>query len=773
MFDSHYSINRYRASQKLFLKTIRVFLSLRLLPYFSTTFVEPTTYLFCPEYLTIDQETGTLLNIQSETTIKSKIGLEDIHSLQALKAAGTGNALLNSYLDLDGKECDGLQAIRPEEMIPIDPTTGEIGDNLYGILAVLGLNGREKGPLIKAAEVLEELKGWSTFGNNLNSTEEEDTDPDRLYEDGEGSKIPFREIYQKQQPNMDLNRLNLEIQSKTPLGPSEHLDESHQLALQHAEKTVNRYSRRFLSRKRPIADIRDCEIACFLNTNHCEAWQWRNGTCFWGSPYPGRCSGKRPFYPYHERNWVEDYMMASQGLKPVENMVDDLLANRINARVFGGRFRYFKYDIPGVSTWKEKVADYSEYATLLKDSNFKGETSSDQDPNQMKQFNDFRFRFRIGYHDTKENLEFCQRTASPLDNPWPNIVADSVQKGVTLTSVSVEGVDVSVTSLQETSRYSLLRLRAAIIPDNLKTGRFLNFGIGNCKSIDPLYPFFHHRLNGEDAKLVDLPALNGYGFDQVEPSGKKCEKYSLKTKFITETVTPKNVMTLLREKTDYLASDTGSQRGVKPIKSIEFVILDIDSWEYGILKELVNAEKEKKLKVLVYMIEVANMFPPPWKYGLEYNEKQLQDSKSSSNQVHSYEILAGISFHMALDLLKDTHDFFMFPFPGDAVFVHKEITRNLGNPNLGIGPGNPLFPKYYPPNLKFPLDEFLCYGGSYLWYMYPVDVVRAFAGIGPEESNVENVIESSIHSNITAISDEIDSEKVRRSYILRAGSTPG
>lgn len=48
--------------------------------------------------------------------------------------------------------------------------------------------------------------------------------------------------------------------------------------------------------QRDPSDLRECEIRCLFNAA-CEAWQWRNGTCFAGSPYPGRCFGDESYFP--------------------------------------------------------------------------------------------------------------------------------------------------------------------------------------------------------------------------------------------------------------------------------------------------------------------------------------------------------------------------------------------------------------------------------------------------------------------------------------------
>ena len=68
----------------------------------------------------------------------------------------------------------------------------------------------------------------------------------------------------------------------------------------------------------------------------------------------------------------------------------------------------------------------------------------------------------------------------------------------------------------------------------------------------------------------------------------------------------------------------------------------------------------------------------------------------SGRATHQYEGLAGLSFSMALDLLKDTHDFLMFPDLGDAVFTHKSH--------------RPYLEKEY--GIKLPMDEFLCFAKS-------------------------------------------------------------
>ena len=53
---------------------------------------------------------------------------------------------------------------------------------------------------------------------------------------------------------------------------------------------------------------------------------------------------------------------------------------------------------------------------------------------------------------------------------------------------------------------------------------------------------------------------------------------------------------------------------------IEFVIADIDSYDYEILLDIVNSGK----KVLVYEIEAAFQFPPPYQYASLYDEEAVK-----------------------------------------------------------------------------------------------------------------------------------------------------
>ncbi|CAD7939439.1 unnamed protein product [Amoebophrya sp. A25] len=53
-------------------------------------------------------------------------------------------------------------------------------------------------------------------------------------------------------------------------------------------------------------------------------------------------------------------------------------------------------------------------------------------------------------------------------------------------------------------------------------------------------------------------------------------------------------------------------------KIIEFVFIDIDSWDYEILKAIHQKTLENDIRVLVYHVEIATHFPPPFRYASLY-----------------------------------------------------------------------------------------------------------------------------------------------------------
>ena len=53
---------------------------------------------------------------------------------------------------------------------------------------------------------------------------------------------------------------------------------------------------------------------------------------------------------------------------------------------------------------------------------------------------------------------------------------------------------------------------------------------------------------------------------------------------------------------------------------VEFLIIDIDSWDGPVLEKTVEATAALNIKVLVYHVEVNFLIPPPYRYALEYDE---------------------------------------------------------------------------------------------------------------------------------------------------------
>ncbi len=651
-----------------------------------------------------------------------KVSPEEVFSKLSLKGTGlpTSEEIRRVLTHLDGKECDGLEPVTPEKVLQV---------------AAISVQDAVQTVIVNSEDVTHQLRGQRYNGTPI--------------DDGYPPLEPLPPA--EAEPIVAEDSENATDDSTLVAGAVPEPEEPppfrhHYRRLTPSEEGDPRMSRRFLTREKPISDIRDCELHCVLDPR-CEAWQWRNQTCFAGSPFPERCEGIRRFYPEPEMSWAEELVRRKAQSKngaiaPLDALHNrstllgegctDPVARRINSRVWGARFRYFKFnvEIPGLSSWKEKISSYSEFATLDAPAPEADTDGNQTPPPDLTLFNRLRLKYRIGTGEDEETMKFCKRTSSSLDDPWtlhfhrdpPDL---ELQRG---------------TTLEKTSRYSLLRLRA-VIPREMRTGRWFNFGIGPCSPKDPMHPFFHHQLTGEEKDLVDLPLLTGYGFEKKVQPYNKCSEYGGdRTKVIEGSVTPDNVLKIFTEETEYFPGAAAKEKaktspeGVPDLSSypaIEFLILDIDSWEYEIIKRIV----ESRLTVLVYMVEMATMFPPPFKYGMKYEGASA--TNSTTNQTGSggssswtyvpYQTLAGLSFHMILNLLKETHDFFMFPFPGDAVFVHKSLTRGVFSPQ-NRSPGS-LLHRLYPP-LQFPMDEFLCYAGSYLWFMYPSGIVREWSGIG-------------------------------------------
>ena len=142
------------------------------------------------------------------------------------------------------------------------------------------------------------------------------------------------------------------------------------------------------------------------------------------------------------------------------------------------------------------------------------------------------------------------------------------------------------------------------------------------------------------------------------------------------------------------------------------------------------------------MLEIATHFPPPLKFSAIWDHREEQwgnerapssdeqdergaddedakrrekdhpsSKKSSSQHQVDYESFSGVSFSALQELLRPTHDFLFFPDLGDSLFAHKKLRPHLE--------------RYF--GITLPVDEFLCFAGSHLWYMYPTEVVRDWA----------------------------------------------
>ncbi|CAD7930108.1 unnamed protein product [Amoebophrya sp. A25] len=636
----------------------------------------------------------------------------------------------------------------------------------------------------------------------------------------------------------------------------------------------------------PIRKAPDCEYICAQEVQ-CEAWQWINRTCWWGNPFPNRCKGLRAFWPPRplellqaERDWYDgpngtkslwkgdSTESAGLQVKQFLSRAERELIPFFNRQVIGGRLRWFSWRFEE-SSWAEGLRLYSRkerlWDALKPKANDKEHNNAVQPQpldqttdTELRTFHETRRAYRVGHHEDDKTMDFCQRRDERFasDYPWARAETDTSE--------------MRKTNIRSLSRYSLLRLRSAI-PAHMRSGRFLNFGIGPCLFKDPMHSFFHHGLAGKDALLVDDPPMNGFGFERnlgmfqladlknilpnseefvrvsklagfdsreieqfrtqhdqgrlatdkpvsdFEANGEmktphvkeqrrasshdskknwsikgrsKGERtteggssskllsgcrYYRNTRIVFDTVTPSNVVSTLRRRSNGTwftnkpsrpaatlertstndhgvietagSSSGGTRKDVDEEPPIEFVIVDIDSHDYQIIREIVAHGP----KVLVYMVEIATHFPPPFKYAQIYQPEEVvkfSEKLRSGAYTTRYEGLAGVSFSMIFDLLKDTHDFLMFPDLGDAVFAHKDLRPHLER-EYGI---------------RLPMDEFLCFAKSYLWFMYPTDVVRQWTFM-QNFSNVHNVLPW-LWRNVTASVDDTGFGKEDHSFSL-------
>ncbi|CAD7956748.1 unnamed protein product [Amoebophrya sp. A25] len=166
-----------------------------------------------------------------------------------------------------------------------------------------------------------------------------------------------------------------------------------------------------------------------------------------------------------------------------------------------------------------------------------------------------------------------------------------------------------------------------------------------------------------------------------------------------------------------------------PGPDIELVVLDLDGYDYQILETLVASRQT----VLVYRVEVAQHFPPPYKYAMLYHETKVdlyRDHMRYDKDMY-FSPLYGMSLSAALNLLKDTHFLLYLEGKTDAIFVHKKLRKYVE--------------KAF--DVKLPVDEFLCYRASHLWHQMNQLYVRAWAFNEPVYEGLQH-----IHDNVTHFS---------------------
>jgi len=126
-------------------------------------------------------------------------------------------------------------------------------------------------------------------------------------------------------------------------------------------------------------------------------------------------------------------------------------------------------------------------------------------PPNLEVWNWVRKTFRVGNNTDAKTVDFCKQDSANL-SPEENMARSRYKRRV-----------------DDTHKHSLLRVRRAI-PESMRTGRFLNFGIGQCDSQDPMAIFFHNDLSAEEKKTVNSPEMHGYGFEADTEKAEKCWK---------------------------------------------------------------------------------------------------------------------------------------------------------------------------------------------------------------------------------------------------------
>ncbi|CAD7932680.1 unnamed protein product [Amoebophrya sp. A120] len=161
---------------------------------------------------------------------------------------------------------------------------------------------------------------------------------------------------------------------------------------------------------------------------------------------------------------------------------------------------------------------------------------------------------------------------------------------------------------------------------------------------------------------------------------------------------------------------------------IEYVILDLDSYEYQVLEFL----QKTRQTVLIYRLEIAQHFPPPYKYAMLYHPEKVKQYRKHMKYAEDmyFSPLYGMSLSAAISVLKETHYLLYLTDKTDAVFVHKLL--------------KPYLDKAFGIDFKLPLDEFQCYRSSHLWHQMNQLFVRSWAF---NEEIHEGLMH--IHDNIT------------------------
>ena len=152
------------------------------------------------------------------------------------------------------------------------------------------------------------------------------------------------------------------------------------------------------------------------------------------------------------------------------------------------------------------------------------------------------------------------------------------------------------------------------------------------------------------------------------------------------------------------------------------------------------------------MVRKLPRYPPPFKFKSNYDPimaQKWQDkhvSLSDDYHGHMREAMTstGMSLSYAVDKLRDTHDLMFLQTHSDAVFVHKKLRGHMekGYNSIlySVGSGydyESVVPERH--RIKFPVDEFICYKDSSLFFQFDPYYVRMWA------FGLEDVHEAAAH----------------------------